>query len=520
MRKLTNVFCLILVLSLPIMANWQGDLDQLIKSDNPAETDELIASIVSADPGWWEVKAHLENIEFEPAEKGDFFLREIECADGEMRPYVLYVPESYDPEKPTPLFVILHGGVSRSEIFSPQLDYAREHEFGVVARENGWLALWPFGQMGATWWDEVGMANIERQVRTVKRDYNIDDNRVYLGGFSDGASAAFSHAMLKASGYAAFIALNGHMGVAGMAGDYHLYPINLRNRPIYAVTTNEDELYPTRVMKPTIELALSAGADILYHEFEGTHSLADYAEEVLPIIDRFLSTHVRNPYPTELVWETADTNYGRFMWLDIKEIFMGENPDWHKVYNVEMTDERIVIGFMPLWEYEGEGVAVDRVADEETFAASAGLESGDVITRANQMDIIDMEDLDKFKTSVSRGDSVRLIVKREGEEVELVGQLPEVDHFSLFDYKRESGLVRARAVANRVEIETSRVLRLGIRVNPELFNPDHKLTVVVGGQTRYDQLVEPDLDFMLRSFLENRDRSQIYIAEIEIRVLD
>ncbi|MBD3382303.1 MAG: PDZ domain-containing protein [candidate division Zixibacteria bacterium] len=520
MRKLITALCLILGLSLTLMADWQSDLDQVIKSDNPAETDELIASVVSADPDWWEVKAYLENIEFEPAEKGDFFLREIECADGKMRPYVLYVPETYDPKEPTPLFVILHGGVSRSEIFSTQLDYARDHEFGIIARDNGWLALWPFGQMGATWWDEVGMANIENQIHTVKREYNVDDNRVYLGGFSDGASASFSHAMLKASDYAAFIALNGHMGVAGMAGDYHLYPINLRNRPIYAVTTDEDELYPTRTMKPTIELALSAGADILYHEFEGTHNIDDYEKEVLPIIDRFLSTHVRDPYPTELIWETADTNYGQLMWLDIKETFMGENPDWHEVYNIEMTDERIVIGFMPLWEYEGEGVAVDQVVDEETFAASAGLESGDIIIQANQADIVKMEDLDNFKRTVNRGDSVNLIVLRNGEEVELSGQLPEIDHFPLFDYKRESGLTRAKAVANRIEIETSRVLRLGIRVNPELFNPDHKITIVVDGQTRYDQVVEPDLDFMLRNFLENRDRSQIYIADVEIIVVE
>jgi hypothetical protein len=177
-----------------------------------------------------------------------------------------------------------------------------------------------------------------------------------------------------------------------------------------------------------------------------------------------------------------------------------------------------MIGFIPLWEYEGRGAAVDRVVDGESFANNCGLKNGDVIIRANDVIIDKMEDLDSFKKTVKRGDSVTMIVERKGSEVELRGKLPEIDRFPLFDYKKASGLVRAKAVSNRVEIETSRVDRLRILVNPELFRPAQKLTVIVNGEIKHDQLVIPDIAFMLRHFIEHRDRSQIYMAEIPIEL--
>ena len=41
------------------------------------------------------------------------------CPDGERRPYHVYVPETYDPKTPYPLFFDLHGGVSRPQIIDP-----------------------------------------------------------------------------------------------------------------------------------------------------------------------------------------------------------------------------------------------------------------------------------------------------------------------------------------------------------------------------------------------------------------
>ena len=88
---------------------------------------------------------------------------------------MLTVPPGYDPGVPTPLLVQLHGGVGVADVFDDPVATARENELGALAMENGWIALFPFGQAGATWWDEVGMANIESLIRVAKRELNVDD---------------------------------------------------------------------------------------------------------------------------------------------------------------------------------------------------------------------------------------------------------------------------------------------------------------------------------------------------------
>ena len=60
------------------------------------------------------------------------------------------------------------------------------------ADQYGWIIIFPLGQRGATWFDRVGMANVLAQLAAVKRRYNVDEDRVFLGGFSDGGSGALS----------------------------------------------------------------------------------------------------------------------------------------------------------------------------------------------------------------------------------------------------------------------------------------------------------------------------------------
>ena len=135
--------------------------------------------------------------------------------------------------------------------------------------------MFPMGQAGATWWNEVGMTNISALVRRVKSGFNIDDDQVYLGGFSDGGSAGFLFAMTLPTDFAAFMALNGHMGVGSEDGGLPTYATNLFNSPIFATTTDRDQLYPTSMMERSIAMAEKAGAKIHYKRMKGEHSFDD-----------------------------------------------------------------------------------------------------------------------------------------------------------------------------------------------------------------------------------------------------
>ena len=497
-------------------AGWEGALDALVAAPDDAERESLIADILDQAPSWQDVATRIRSATFPPAdEAGQAVLRATVCIDTVERPWVLQIPPDYDPSVPTPLLVVLHGGVGSADVHDDPLGYVSESEQGALALERGWISVFPFGQAGATWWDEVGMANIRNLVRTVKLKLNVDDDRVWMAGFSDGASAGFAHAMLAPTDYAAFVALNGHMGVASIDGDLPIYAPNMSMTPIFATTTFDDELYPSHKMGPAIEMAREAGADIYYREFPGEHDFDDVVGE-LPTMARFLERHARDPFPSRIVWEAGSADFGECRWFVIDSITTGEPAPWHEDHNVVLTDDRITIGFQPDYDFEGPGIRVDILSDGDYPARNVGLRAGDVIVKADAARVDSLQDLNQWKGTVERGDAFQMTVLRDGERAVLRGELPDVAGYFMFKREVPSAAVGADFAANRIEVKTSRVGAFRILVHPDMIVLDQNLVIMVNDEVVFDELVEPDLQFMLENYLANRDRKLLYVAEVVI----
>ncbi len=515
-----GIFVLVIALALPAAGaaaeGWRADLDAALAMEPGPGRDEIVARVARAAPGWKDIALHIEAMEFGEPPGRQAILDSTVCIDGVTRPWVLYVSTHYDPATPAPLMVRLHGGVGVADIRDDPAGLASEDDFTVEIEKRGWLGLFPMGQYGATWWDDVGMANIRNLVREVKRAYNVDDDRVYMGGFSDGGSGSFAHAMLAPTDYAAFIAMNGHMGVASRDNDVPLYAPNMMNTPVYATTTHDDDLYPTRKMAPTISMAQRAGADILYKTFPGEHDFKDIASD-LGFMMEFLTRHPRDPFPARIVWETADRKYGLCRWFAIDGTTTEEPRRWHIDYNVSLTDDRITFGFIPDWQYEGEGVYVSRVIDG-TAAEAMGLLADDIIVLGEEMPIRDMDGLDAYKQKLRRGGPLGVTVRRGDEQVVLRGELPEPENYLLFKREWPSARADVTLAGNRIDIRASRLAACRVLVHPDMVNLGENLVIAVNGEVVHDALVKPDPAFMIENFCKNRDRKLLYVAEIKVDV--
>ncbi len=513
-------------------AAWMEPLAELLVTEDAdarddGAYDELIARVLNEEPVWSDVADAIRSMSYPDLQtSGDAELRATVCTDGVERPWVLVPPSGYDPAHPTPLLVVLHGGVGRATLIDDPLEYATESHFVGLARDRGWFALLPFGQIEATWWDEVGYESIESLVRTVKREYNIDDDRVYMSGFSDGASAGFFFAMTMPTDYAAIVALNGHIGVGSLDGDQPTYAQNMAAVPVYATTTFDDGLYPSWKMQGTIEMAQRAGGDILYRELAGEHDLTPFAGTEMPLIGDFLDRHPRDPFPPSIQWESTGALFGRCRWISIDAYAPGKTARWHRDYNVEMIDDRITFGFHPDWDgsEEGNGIPVDGLSDGDYPATRMGLLAGDVIVgagtpaaeeeRATVMDIGTLDDLNAFKETLERGDAFSLVVMRDEGRMTLDGALDPVGYYNIFKREVPTAAVRAHVSGNRVHIDPSALGAFSVYIYPELFNLDEKITVMVGEDVLFDATVEPDLAYTLRDYLERRDRSMLCAARL------
>ncbi len=499
-------------------AGWEEALDVLVAAADDADRASLIADVLDYAPSWQEVATRIQSATFPAADTvGQAVLRATVCIDTVERPWVLQIPPDYDPAVPTPLLVVLHGGVGSAKVHDDPLGYVAESEQGALALERGWISVFPFGQAGATWFDEVGMTNIRNLVRAVKRELNVDDDRVWMAGFSDGASAGFAHAMLAPSDYAAFVALNGHMGVASLDFDQSTYAPSMSATPVFATTTFDDGLYPSHKMRRSIEMARDAGADIYYREFPGSHDFDDVKDE-LPAVARFLERHPRDPFPPRIVWETGSGDFGECRWFAIDRITTDEPAPWHEDHNVALTDDRVTIGFQPDYEFEGTGIRVGILSDGDYPARNIGLKAGDVIVKADAARLDSLPDLNEWKGTVKRGDAFEMTVLRDGGEVVLRGELPEVAGYFIFKRDVPSAAIRADFAANHLEVTASRVGSFRFLVHPDMVVLDQNLVIEVDGEVVFDDIVRPDLEFLLDNYLDNRDRKLLYVAEVVIEL--
>jgi phospholipase/carboxylesterase len=96
----------------------------------------------------------------------------------------LYIPKSYDPAKAIPLVVGLHGAGQRANVilrvWTPQADAAG---FALLAVESSGMT---WDAIRGTYGDDP--AAIDRALKQVFAQINVDPRRIVMEGFSDGAS--------------------------------------------------------------------------------------------------------------------------------------------------------------------------------------------------------------------------------------------------------------------------------------------------------------------------------------------
>lgn len=136
------------------------------------------------------------------------------------RKYILHIPDSYDGHTSVPVVVFLHGGGGNAQTaqgFS---------NFNQVSDENGFLMLYPqaffeTAPNSYAWADGRGLAPdklgiddvgyVDALVTALKATYKIDNQRIYLCGFSNGSFLTQRIAFQKNSQFAAIGTLGGTM---------------------------------------------------------------------------------------------------------------------------------------------------------------------------------------------------------------------------------------------------------------------------------------------------------------------
>jgi predicted peptidase len=195
-------------------------------------------------------------------------------------PYRLYVPENYDPTQSYPLVLFLHGGGERGTdnekqilandgaviwaapenqakhpafVLAPQARNVHDGGFGITRDTNNIISLnrvFQFSQDLGTAYDIL---------QKVRSEYNIDSNRLYSTGLSQGGFGTFNLNIKYPELFAAMVPIAG-------GGDPALASA-LVNKPIWAFHAVDDIIIPVSYSQNIIAAIQNAGGNPIYTEY-------------------------------------------------------------------------------------------------------------------------------------------------------------------------------------------------------------------------------------------------------------
>lgn len=181
---------------------------------------------------------------------------------GTRRDGYLYIPTSYQADRPAPLVVMLHGagGASRHGLapFQQHADKAGLLLLAPDARRQTWDVIQDrrFGP---------DIAFLDRALAHTFARCSVDPRRIAAEGFSDGASYALSIAVTNGDLFSHVIAFSpGFMAPAGAQGKPRFFVSHGTHDQVLSIDACSRRIVP-RLKR--------AGYDVTYQEFDGPHTV-------------------------------------------------------------------------------------------------------------------------------------------------------------------------------------------------------------------------------------------------------
>jgi len=242
-----------------------------------------------------------------PFQKPGTTLRSMTASSFDGIPYMMHVPIDYRADQAFPLVIYLSGGGGQAFDGALSAEDAMGH--------SGYLAVYPHAS-GAMWWEPKPTAMVHELLLEILRTYNVDNNRMYLAGFSNGATGALYYGTLWPERFAAIALLMG-AGVRSPSGE--AVPLkNVSDVPLLLLHGDKDTIIPSSASVATYNELQASHPRVApeLHVLKGRgHELTLSSDDgyTLPFLDRFR----REPFPTAISMKITDLNFPRRYWVEV-----------------------------------------------------------------------------------------------------------------------------------------------------------------------------------------------------------
>lgn len=204
------------------------------------------------------------------AKRGDVHWAYASAVDNTPQPYRLFIPSQYDAKRKWPLVVALHGmGGDENSFFAGYSNGVIKQE----AEKRGYLIVCPKGRAPASMYLGSAERDVLDVLKEVKREFSIDEDRVYLMGHSMGGYGTWSVSVNNPDLFAALGPISG--------GGQPLVTARLKNIahvPWIVVHGDKDPTVSVEESRKMVKAGEALGIKIKYIEVPG----GDHSNIVVP----------------------------------------------------------------------------------------------------------------------------------------------------------------------------------------------------------------------------------------------
>lgn len=203
--------------------------------------------------------------------------------------YVVYVPRGYDPSRPWPLILFLHGSGESGTDGSRQLAQGLPRE--LVWNPDRWpfIVIIPQKPSQDAEWEDYEL-ELMTMLAHARREYNLDPTRLVLTGLSQGGHGAWVLAARHPELWAAVVPVCGYAaaqrgGERASRGSATELAALVRGIPVWAFHGEADDVVPVSETRTMIAALETAGAHPRVTVYPGVgHGCWEraYGEQELP----------------------------------------------------------------------------------------------------------------------------------------------------------------------------------------------------------------------------------------------
>jgi len=225
-------------------------------------------------------------------------------------PYGMYVPDDYRGDEPFPLIVYLAGNAG------PAIEGV---QLGAAAFERtGYLVVYPNAWGG--WWRANTETMVDSLMSEVMRRLNVDPDRVYISGLSNGGTGTFDYVSLWPQRFSAAVVAMG-AGLFGFMepGGNRPFVSNAAHTPILFLHGKQDQVIDVSATTRTVDSLRAQHADVAMKLFpERGHEIAPGIGDDGMTVD-FFEHHTGRDMPRKLDFSTTRPTNARHYWIEVLE---------------------------------------------------------------------------------------------------------------------------------------------------------------------------------------------------------